>query len=1114
MLDRVKKLLGNKKNKIDIYREASIRQDVDASLVLLEGAQGKNYNGNMFYLLREIENNSKWKDITPIFVSTKERLKKTKNFFKNYNFSKVKVVVRDSKEYAEYLATAKYLFTDNSFPTYMVKRKEQIYVNTWHGTPIKHLGISDLSNATSLANIQKNYFMCDYALFPNNHTRNVFLKDYDLTNYMQGKCLMCDYPRNDAFYDAADVTENVQKIAYMPTWRGSGRIANVKEQKNIVIKFLNEMDKELSDQQILYVNLHFLVGNDIDFEQFHHVKSFPTQKETYDFLKDCDLLISDYSSVIFDFAISKKPIILYTYDRDEYENEKGTYISIDDLPFPVVEDIDSLLYEINHIKKKDMQDFYGKYCMYGHKNASDKVLELILHGNQNELCIQFPDKNHKKNLYVYGDNFGKKHQKKALVEYLNLLDKDKYNIMLGFKGKLNYERVDFLENEIPDYVSVHCLVNGYTFTLKEKIELFLRRKLGIPINGFGITKIFEYQKNRFLGNMKIDKYVQFVLDGEKMVDTFSTLDCHKSLLLLPYEVIGFQKKMNPFSFNQKVALKRFDKMIDLRKKDMRFDLTETEEEKEEYYNQTTTYRVTMFKIINKACQMNAFALFKYFSTLEIDQRECYVTINDEKVQSRFLFKKGIPGIKGYRWNICYFRIPHNKMVNMTLNNRVRWCWKDQEGFFLKKPVNYGRRKNTFWVSAVKIFKNENRTAYYRASDAGVLVLTVRPINYTDKIQERLKLFLAAFCAKFKKQKKYILLYEKNCARYEESASILYEKMIDRGYEDIYFVLENKYFLIHQNEIKKKYRRNIVRKNSFRHYLLFFISKTFISSESIGHALETRCCSRSVRKRIVDRTFDYVFLQHGIMYMISLDSASRKMFSQMPQKAARYRVVVSSELEAEHFINLGNHEEKHVYLTGLCKFDKNQWNQNADKIVIMPTWRPWEYNDAEEDLAQTNYYKMLKRMISAVPNKWKENLIVLPHPLIAEAFRKKERELADYLPNVNIKYDVLLRDVKVLVTDYSSISYDAFYRGANVIFYWEELEECLKAYGDNTKLMLNKDNVFGDICYNKKELEKALEKNFYCHQKDQYLKNYQKIVKFHDGKNTERLIECLKADNII
>ncbi len=103
---------------------------------------------------------------------------------------------------------------------------------------------------------------------------------------------------------------------------------------------------------------------------------------------------------------------------------------------------------------------------------------------------------------------------------------------------------------------------------------------------------------------------------------------------------------------------------------------------------------------------------------------------------------------------------------------------------------------------------------------------------------------------------------------------------------------------------------------------------------------------------------------------------------------------------------------------------------------------------------------------------------------------------------------------MLITDYSSIAYDAFYRGARVIFYWEEKDFCMEQYGPTTKLMLNDENVYGDVFYNCDGLSEAIENNYYNKQTKEYLKKYSKLVDFHDGKNTERLINFLKDDEII
>ena len=246
-------------------------------------------------------------------------------------------------------------------------------------------------------------------------------------------------------------------------------------------------------------------------------------------------------------------------------------------------------------------------------------------------------------------------------------------------------------------------------------------------------------------------------------------------------------------------------------------------------------------------------------------------------------------------------------------------------------------------------------------------------------------------------------------------------------------------------------------------------------------------------------------------MISLDSAMRSGFRDNNYNL--YKVVVSSELEKEHFIELGGLNEEELYVTGLAKFDKSIRYKNADKIVIMPTWRRWETNQARNNFEKTRYYKMIKKIVNAIPKEYNDKIIVLPHPLMIEMMKNSNSDLNKYLVE-NKTYDEILRECSLLITDYSSISYDAFYRGSNVIFYWEEKDKCLKKYGANTKLMLTEKLAFGDVCYNKQDLKNSIKREYLTKQEQKYKNRYRKIVQFNDNKNSERIIENLKKDKII
>ncbi len=92
---------------------------------------------------------------------------------------------------------------------------------------------------------------------------------------------------------------------------------------------------------------------------------------------------------------------------------------------------------------------------------------------------------------------------------------------------------------------------------------------------------------------------------------------------------------------------------------------------------------------------------------------------------------------------------------------------------------------------------------------------------------------------------------------------------------------------------------------------------------------------------------------------------------------------------------------------------------------MPTWRPWEINAARDDFTETAYYKMVMKIYNSVPDDLKEKVIVLPHPLIANELRELNSPISDKLA-MDARYDDILQQTRILITDYSSIAYDAFF----------------------------------------------------------------------------------------
>ena len=491
----------------------------------------------------------------------------------------------------------------------------------------------------------------------------------------------------------------------------------------------------------------------------------------------------------------------------------------------------------------------------------------------------------------------------------------------------------------------------------------------------------------------------------------------------------------------------------------------------------------------------------------------YLQIHEEKFEVKTLLKRGIGVTFGkytYYFNIYKVMGDVQKLIYNPPQNLCSMIF-ESDNINLELPMVYNLiyySKYLGKVGKLYKYKNHDLVCYFRQTKMNSIAVTVRKNNITDAFFEKIKIFFAKVLSVITLPKDIILLYEKEANKYEESASVVYEKLIDLGYKNCYFIIKKD--SKHVPFIKEKYKKNIVWAYTFKHYYYFFKCHKFIGTESVPHSMELRAANQYITRKMIVKKYKQIFLQHGVMYMVALNPTSRSAFmkggNEMPIDA---KIVVSSELEREHFVELGGFEREDLYVTGLPFYDRTIKNENADKIVIMLTWRSWEYNILEADYKNSNYYKMIKNIIKNIPNEYMDKVVVLPHPLIFDKF--KNTDLNNLIPDV-ISYDKILEDTALLITDYSSISYSAFYRGANVIFCWEELEECMKNY--ESHLMLNEKNAFGDVSINYEDISSLVRKNYLKPQNEEHKNRYKKIVQFDDNKNTDRLIECLKKDNII
>lgn len=358
----------------------------------------------------------------------------------------------------------------------------------------------------------------------------------------------------------------------------------------------------------------------------------------------------------------------------------------------------------------------------------------------------------------------------------------------------------------------------------------------------------------------------------------------------------------------------------------------------------------------------------------------------------------------------------------------------------------------------------------------------------------------------------------------KSINLFYEKFSSKAEEGAYdlFLITKKnstssksYFVIDGNSedyLKIKNEKNVVKKYSLKYYWLVFNANNFISTEAPIHLNILRSNNTALRKSICDKPF--IFLQHGITYMKCQGDGST--FAKNKEGEATY-IIVGSEKEKDAVVDMLKLSEEQVLNTGLPIFSNIKFkhiNENSEDIVtVMLTWKPYEeqlYNFEESTYYKNTIeiYNMLAKYID------KEKIVIIPHPKVFEL-----------LSNTDIKdrfwqgkISEILAKTKMLITDYSSVCYNAFYQGAGVIFYQPDLQE-YETY--NGPLVPNDDEYIGKRAFNMNELEDIVRQTIKNKQIDlneirnkEFEKNYSTINEYSDGKNIERIYNKLKELNII
>src|SRR5699024_2848535 len=160
----------------------------------------------------------------------------------------------------------------------------------------------------------------------------------------------------------------------------------------------------------------------------------PNTIDTNEVLSVIDILITDYSSVFFEFLPTKRPVIFYAYDEKKYQAERGTYITKDELTGPLSHTDDEVIETIQNIDKmmKRYQKIYERvvqeYCYHDNGRATERFVDAVFEEKHSEHLFKIGTD--KTKILMYGGGFLNNGITASVVNLLNIIDYDKFDVTL------------------------------------------------------------------------------------------------------------------------------------------------------------------------------------------------------------------------------------------------------------------------------------------------------------------------------------------------------------------------------------------------------------------------------------------------------------------------------------------------------------------------------------------------------------------------------------------------------------------------------------------------------------------------------------------------------------
>jgi CDP-glycerol glycerophosphotransferase len=302
-----------------------------------------------------------------------------------------------SRDYHEALATARYVVTNDHFPEWFERRDDQLCLQTWHGTPFKKLGFDVSNMRKQVRRFQRNWDRqvrnWQYVLSPNRFATPILRDAY----LIEGEMLETGYPRVDVLAGAdrdarsrelrarLGIPEGKRTVLYAPTFRDHVRDRRNRYRLELALD-LERLREAVGEDTVILFRKHHYIVDPVPETADGFVRDVSAYPDGTELMLAADVLMTDYSSMMVDYANTGRPMLFFTYDLDAYEEEiRGFYLDdfVGTVPGPLLRTSDEVAEALQRLDavRAGYADRYAafreRFCELDDGHAAARVVDRL-----------------------------------------------------------------------------------------------------------------------------------------------------------------------------------------------------------------------------------------------------------------------------------------------------------------------------------------------------------------------------------------------------------------------------------------------------------------------------------------------------------------------------------------------------------------------------------------------------------------------------------------------------------------------------------------------------------------------------------------------------------------